>query len=89
MSLRAQVTKITGATMHFRAHLAGSEIVKDEQLAVPAWVQIEAGDGGYLLLYFDASGKCLTDTWHLTVEEAKAQAQFEFGIEEAAWHNKS
>lgn len=50
-----------------------------------ARVEIEADDGAYLLLYFDANGNCLTDTWHETVEQAKAQAQFEFEIEEDNW----
>jgi hypothetical protein len=50
-----------------------------------AWVEIEAADGACYLFYFDANGNCLTDTWHETVERAKAQAQFEFETDEGDW----
>jgi hypothetical protein len=52
----------------------------------PAWsVEIEYRDGGYFLLYFDEAGECFTDTWHPTLEDAKAQARFEFAIQEKDW----
>ena len=50
-----------------------------------ARVEIEQGDGACYLFYFDANGKCLTDTWHETVDGAKAQALFEFQIDEHDW----
>ena len=50
-----------------------------------AWVEIEASAGACSLFYFDASGNCQTDTWHETVEQALAQARFEFEIEECNW----
>jgi hypothetical protein len=42
-------------------------------------------DGAIFLLRFDDEGQCVADTWHETVEAAKAQASFEFGIEEGDW----
>jgi hypothetical protein len=50
-----------------------------------AWVEIEASDGACSLFYFDANGTCLTDTWHETIQQAKAQARFEFEVEESDW----
>jgi hypothetical protein len=45
------------------------------------------GDGGFYVLYMDARGECLTDTWHQTLSQAKAQAQHEFEIAEADWQS--
>jgi hypothetical protein len=42
-----------------------------------------------LLLYFDADGECLADTWHKSVEGAKEQTRFEFEIEETDWKHVS
>ena len=51
-----------------------------------AWVDIEPPtDGAYLLLYFNANGDCLADTWHESAEHAKEQARFEFEIEDTDW----
>jgi hypothetical protein len=52
-----------------------------------AWVEIEERDGAFYLFYFDSNGNRLTDTWHETVERAKAQARFEFEIEEHDWND--
>lgn len=48
----------------------------------------EKGDG-YLLLRLDPSGTCLADTWHATLEEAKAQAEFEYEVVPSSWVEKS
>ncbi len=47
-------------------------------------VQYET-DGGYYLLYCDESGEEMTDGFHLTLEEAFGQAEFEFGIKSTEW----
>jgi hypothetical protein len=44
-----------------------------------------AGDQGYYLFYCDESGKEFTDTYHETVEEAKAQAKWEFEVGPEEW----
>jgi hypothetical protein len=48
-------------------------------------VTIEPAADAFYLFYFDADGRCLTDTWHQTLEAAKAQAQFEFEITDEEW----
>jgi hypothetical protein len=48
-------------------------------------VEIQPADGAFFLLYLDEHGDCLTDTWHQTLEQAKAQARHEFGIGEDDW----
>ena len=85
MRLRAQIKRPTGATKHYRAHIADNKVVKENELAVPAWVEIHSSNDAFLLLYFDASGVCMTDTWHATIDQAKTQAQFEFMIREEDW----
>jgi hypothetical protein len=85
MRLRANVRRATGKTHHYRGHIDGNNIVKGEQFPIPAWVEIEPCDGAYYLFYFNASGECVTDTWHESLAKAKKQAHFEFEIEEEDW----
>jgi hypothetical protein len=40
-----------------------------------ASLEIAPADGGFHLLYFDANGNCVADTWHETEAQAKAQAR--------------
>jgi hypothetical protein len=85
MRLRAQVRRVTGATRHYRAHIESGVPTKDEELPAPSWVEIQASEGAFFLLYTDEHGACLTDTWHQTLQQAKAQATHEFGIGEDEW----
>lgn len=39
-----------------------------------------------LLFRFTETGEYAGDTWHQSIEEAKAQAEFEYGIAGDAWH---
>jgi hypothetical protein len=81
------VQKVTGATRHHRAHIEKGEVRKDEELAPPVSVEIQPSDDAFFLLYLDEYGTCLTDTWHQTLEEAKAQARHELGIRESDWED--
>jgi hypothetical protein len=42
---------------------------------------------GYYLFSCDAAWACVTDTWHQTVEDAKAQAEFEYAGVSATWQD--
>jgi hypothetical protein len=42
-------------------------------------------EGAIYLLRLHHDGECIADTWHESVEAAKAQATFEYGIEEGDW----
>lgn len=83
--LKAEVRRVTGKTKHAIGTLVDGNPVPVAQLTQPAWVGISPEDNGYYLLHFDAEGLCLTDTWHESLERAKAQARFEFEIEERDW----
>lgn len=40
---------------------------------------------GFYLLHYDNDGNEITDTFHETVEDAIAQAEWEYGIKENEW----
>jgi hypothetical protein len=44
-----------------------------------------AGESSYYLFGCNAAWEPITDTWHRTLEEAKAQADFEYAGVSAAW----
>ena len=80
MRLKAKVKKTTGASQHSTSSNSGVM-----QAPVPAWVEISSDESGTFLIHFNADGQSIADTWHLTVDEAKSQAQFEFEIQDADW----
>jgi hypothetical protein len=42
-------------------------------------------DDAYYLLYLDADGEPVTDTWHRSLEDALHQAEFEFSVTPEEW----
>lgn len=84
MRLRATVRKVTGNTTHLQAERSAGEF---EVTAAedPKTVEVVEQGGAIYLLRLDDRGECVADTWHETVEAAKAQANFEFGIEDGDW----
>ena len=85
MRLRAKVSGSTGKTRHFIGDLVDGTPMSVENVRTPEWVEISEVDGAYYLFHLDAEGVCFADTWHQTLEEAKQQAAFEFGIEAKEW----
>lgn len=84
MRLRATVRKVTGNTTHLQGVRPASDL---EVMPVPdpKTVEVVEQEGAVYLLRLDNRGECVADTWHETVEAAKAQANFEFGIEDGDW----
>lgn len=68
----------TGNTEHFNG---------DDPVPVPAELRIVqySSDPGFYLFYCDESGSEMTDTYHDSMSEAMAQAEFEFNVQEAEW----
>jgi hypothetical protein len=85
MRLRSSVTRATGNTRHYVGAFVDDNPVPVAKFPVPNWVEVSAEDGGFMLCYLDAQDACMTDTWHLTLEDACTQANFEFGIAAADW----
>ena len=85
MRLRAKVGEATGKTRHSIGALIDGVPTPIEDLPTPEWVEISEEDGAYYLFHLDADGVCFADTWHQSLDEAKEQATFEFGIEPSDW----
>jgi len=87
--IRAKVRTISETTRHALGEFENGRVVESEQLSRPAWVEISEEDGMFYLLHYNAQGKSFADTCHLTLPEAKSQAEFEFGIPASAWERIS
>lgn len=87
MKLRAKVVAATGFCDHRVATICNDEVVPTESIPEPALVEItQSEDGTFFLLRLDYNNKCLADTWHPTLQDAKAQAFEEYSIAEGDWH---
>jgi len=65
--------------------IRGKELPNPSELLI---AQIEP-DEGYYLLYLDNEGREITDTYHSSLEEALAQAEWEFGVKTDEWQKGS
>jgi len=55
-------------------------------LPLPTYVEIEVDDSGQATLYrYRDDGAFCGDTWHESLQDAKDQAAYEYGISELAW----
>ena len=76
----------TGNTTHKLGSPDGS------QTSFPPFVRLEIaqyeGDTGFYLLYYPEIGQG-TDTWHLSLEDAMHQAEFEFNVQPNEWMTTS
>jgi hypothetical protein len=81
MRILRQVELAAGAAGKTRHTLHG------EPLAAPAALRIVqyASDPGFYLLYLDAAGRELTDTYHDTLDGAMSQAEWEFAVMPGEW----
>ena len=71
-AVMAEGLRPTGATEHR---------VSDEVIGPAAGLAIcryESDSSGVYLFYCDAAWNVRTDTWHATVDDAKAQAEYEY-----------
>jgi hypothetical protein len=79
---RAHVRKVSNAT-HVLSYMQGEDLARESD--VPSHVEVRAVPGGFYLMRMRGEGSCIFDTWHLTLAEAKAQAEFEYAIEDREW----
>lgn len=80
--LRAFVRSATGRTRHMTSDISGASF---EVVPRPHRVEVTEDSGLYYLLHYDETGDCIADTCHLSIDEAKRQAAFEFIIQETEW----
>jgi len=85
MKLHAKIRCCHGNTKHKVGELQADGTIITEDMPVATLVEIvDEGSGVYLYRY-DVDGNCVGDTWHLTIDEAKSQAGFEYGIADGDW----
>ncbi len=70
----------TGRTHHYQGD---AELPPPTELKIAKYADVD----GYYVLHFDADGNELTDTFHDTMEEALAQAEWEFNVRPFEWEN--
>jgi hypothetical protein len=68
----------TGNTRHT---VAGNPVAPASRLAIARY----PGQPGYYLFYCDEAWSVMTDTWHESMENAEAQAEFEYTGSKNAW----
>lgn len=49
-----------------------------QQMGPPSYLVVEANPDGVFLYRYDDKGECVGDTWHMSVDEAKRQANYEY-----------
>jgi hypothetical protein len=84
MRFRATVVKIVGSTRHSEP----SEVRGTSNFVTtpdPVAVEIVEDEEGFLLQRLNDREECLADTWHETLDAAKAQAKFEFELSNDQW----
>lgn len=85
MRYNAPIKHNPGRAVHGIAKIEGDIPVILSKLPNPIRLQISEQDKGFFLFYIDASGDVISDTWHASLKEAMAQADFEFGVKECDW----
>lgn len=82
--MRAEVHH-SGKTKHAHGVLVDGEPVATGAMGDAKWIEISEDSGGFYLIRYNEAGECVGDTWHLTMGEAKGQAEFEYGVTAAEW----
>jgi len=70
----------------FPPALTGGKDTRHE-MDVACFLVIEENPDGVFLYRYDAQGACVGDTWHLSVDDAKQQAAYEFTDRIQKWEN--
>ncbi|MFN7292137.1 MAG: hypothetical protein ACK5YR_21580 [Pirellula sp.] len=83
------VARCKATTLHSTGHFdsQGTPVV-DKMIENPCALSIVSEDGSIYLWRLNEEGECVADTWHMTVDEAKRQAEFEFEIDRSGWRSK-
>jgi hypothetical protein len=88
MKLRADVVRRAGKTKHSVGFIEDGEPVPSTLMPLAHCVEIVEDEDGIYLYRYDMNGECVGDTWHMTLDEAKEQAEFEFSIGINDWREE-
>lgn len=84
-ALRARVRRAPERPREYVGHAEGIDLHGALGLPTPTWVEICPEDDGCFLVLQDKQRESLGGSWHDTLEEAKARARDEYGIEDGDW----
>lgn len=79
----AEVNVPAGSSTGKTEHLRNGKTVG--QTHVLKLVRIAGEEAGVYLIHYDCEGNEITDTFHASLEEGFAQAEFEFGLLARTW----
>jgi hypothetical protein len=84
--MTSTIARVKGTTTHGLGHFdASGKPVLDAEIESPCTLSIVSDESGVYLYRMNEVGECVADTWHLNVEEAQRQAEFEFEIDQYGW----
>jgi hypothetical protein len=82
---RLRLTQAHSPTGKTRHRSGGALLPPPAELRIAQY----SNDPGYYLLHYDSDGREMTDTYHDSLEDAIAQAEWEFGAHEGEWEIQS
>ncbi len=85
MKYTARVEQILQTGIHRLVTKDGDGEFVSDPMPLPDYVEIEASDNEAMLYRYQDDGTFCGDTWHETLQAAKAQAAYEYGIPDHAW----
>ncbi len=85
MRLYAKIGEDLSEVSQNKARIKNNDTVITEKLSIAAYVEIVESNKNIYLYRYDRDGNIVGDTWHLTIDEAKKQAHYEYGIENDQW----
>ena len=56
-----------------------------EEMRGAAFLIIEQKPDGFFLYRYNDKGECVGDTWHMSIDDAKGQADSEYGANKQPW----
>lgn len=77
----------TGKVKHFHGappEVTGGEDAREE-MGSAAYLVIETHPDGVFLYRYDQQGACVGDTWHMDIDDAKYQADYEYEASVRQW----
>ena len=82
MKYVARIKEVLRPGIHRVAQIVDGNLTSGEVLREPDRVEIsiEAGGTSCFMYRYTRTGEFCGDTWHATLDDAVAQAQFEFGL---------
>ncbi len=83
-----QQTKSPPRVKHYQGLPAGLGIEEEQQRTMLPWARVllvEEKPDGIFLFRFSEDGSFAGDTWHMSIQDAKAQAEYEYSDALGEW----